>query len=251
MRLLLLSLVLLLSPSTVSAQDDLAVLLARAYVAEGGWNAADHAGIYWSIRNRSAERGVTFLVQLSAYARGLYSRTRRGEWIRGLDEDLHEPPGWPEAYRWDRFRRAWAETLTRSRTDLVIPPPNPCDGRPEHWGGMTISRDRDRAERAVREGRWRRLRCGDARNAFFEVRRRLRRAEGLARVDLPARPSDTLPGAQVGGGSRISARTSTASARSETATARRMTSRRRSSVDISLPGFRPAAFSTLSAVRRA
>jgi hypothetical protein len=165
------------TPLPVAADDDTPtrVLLARAYVGEAGWySRRDHQAIYWSIANRAAVRGVTFREQLLAYAKGI----DRG-YVAGLQEDgLGE--AWPEHYDREVYDPLWRRVLVFAAVDLVFEPENPCDGDPEHWGGMRIRRDRLRATRAVEEGRWEPLVCGGTRNRFYAVRGRRRAPEPLA-----------------------------------------------------------------------
>ena len=153
--------------------EAVALDLARVYLAEAGWSAPDHAGIYHALRRRQRGRGDETLSEtMRAYSRGLWrGRSARARWILALRPDGTEPAGWPARWSWPRNAPRWRQLLDRARAHLAQAPPVPClDGTPEHWGGLSLRADRVRAERAVRAGRWRRLTCPGARNAFFQAR---------------------------------------------------------------------------------
>lgn len=61
--------------------------------------------------------------------------------------------------QWAKLRALVAE-FDRGEVD------DPCPTA-RHWGGLAIDADRERAERAVREGRWRRADCGRTSNTFY------------------------------------------------------------------------------------
>lgn len=67
----------------------------------------------------------------------------------------------------ESWNRRWADLRAYAGRIADGEIADPCGGRAMHWGGLTIDADAERAERAVREGRWRRLDCGDTRNAFY------------------------------------------------------------------------------------
>jgi len=167
------------TPISVAADEaPTRLLLAQAYVGEAGWYARrDHEAIYWSIANRAAARGVTFRAQLLAYAKGISGRS----WVAGLQEDGNlGDESWPETYDRAVYGPLWRRALVFAATDLVFAPENPCNGDPEHWGGMRIRADRVRATRAVEDGRWEPLSCGGTRNDFYAVRGRRRPSAPLA-----------------------------------------------------------------------
>jgi hypothetical protein len=164
--------VLMLSCASTAQADATELRLAQLYCHEAGCTAAvDHAAIYHALNNRKRARGDETLLQtLRAYSGGLFNpRSTRTALISRLRLDGAMPLLWPEELSWDRYADGWKTALTRARRHRLHPPPNPCDGRPDHWGGLSIERDRVRAIRAVSTGRWKRLRCG-TRNTFFEVR---------------------------------------------------------------------------------
>lgn len=172
-----------MTPAIAEPETPTSVLLARAYVGEAGWHSRrDHAAIFHAVANRSAARGVAFRTQLLAYAKGINGRS----WVADLRGDGTLGEAWPEQhYPRERFEPLWRRVLVFAATDVVFEPENPCDGNPEHWGGMAITTDRLRAHRAVEDGRWAALDCGGTRNRFYAVRGRRSRPELLAVGPVP------------------------------------------------------------------
>ncbi len=155
--------------------DETAVWLARLYISESGWSSPDdRAAIFHSISERQRTlREPTLLGAMRRYSRPLFESERdRRRWVQALRVDGGAPGAWPSSLAWGDFADPWKRILDEARGHLASSPENPCDGWPEHWGGMGIAADRDRARRAVESGAWRPLECGEARNRFFEVRRR-------------------------------------------------------------------------------
>ena len=156
------------SSSGARADDDLALRLAQLFVSEAGFEGErDHAAIWWALHNRAEATDREFMEHMKLYSWPLWRpQNSRARWITSLRADGGEPkePGPP----WRaRLSDAWKEMLERARSYLVTAPANPCRGRQEHWGGR-VPVDRERASRALGQGRWRLLRCG-TRNQFFEV----------------------------------------------------------------------------------
>ena len=155
--------------SPAVADDDLALRLAQLFVSEAGFEGErDHAAIWWALHNRAEATDRGFMEHMKLYSWPLWRpQNSRARWITSLRADGGEPkePGPP----WRaRLSDAWKDMLERARDYLANPPTNPCrGGRQEHWGGR-IPVDRERAMRALDQGRWRLLRCG-TRNQFFEV----------------------------------------------------------------------------------
>jgi len=140
-----------------------AEILAQAYVAEAEGSAVDYAAIFHALSEGAERRGVSLTDQAVAYSSIFRARTSRSRWVLGLSSDLAEPDGWPRDVSWERYGRPmWSHALAIAETDLVFPPPNPCNGTPRHWGGMDIGADRSRASRAVLRGDWHPLTCGTA-----------------------------------------------------------------------------------------
>lgn len=112
--------------------------------------------------------GITYEQVLTAYCHGL--RSKRA-WIRGLAGELR-PTGWPASVSWRSHAARWRAVRETVRRFVRGKLPDPCERPTHHWGGMRIEADRLRAERAVREGRWRAVDCGTTGNVYFEVVRR-------------------------------------------------------------------------------
>lgn len=155
--------------------------LARAFVAEAGWTAErDHAAIAWTLKRRW-ERAVRrwptirFVDVVRAYCAGLGEWsprvTRRQRWVRGLSWGGDRPPGWPLKASWGEHAGYWRAALDRAAAWQLGMVADPCRGKSWHWAGMLIESDRERADKAVREGRWRRVDCGHTRNVFFGLGR--------------------------------------------------------------------------------
>lgn len=154
--------------------EEVGLWLARLYVSEAGFDGArDHAAIFHAVQNGAAQRGIPIWEQIQDYGRGLRAAGRRAVWVRNLRVDTEAPEGWGApgsgsvGLDWALFHRKFERVLVRARTDLIFAPMNPCDGIPRHWGGMRIAVDRERAAKAVREGRWKPLHCGPTQNGFF------------------------------------------------------------------------------------
>lgn len=148
---------------------DVHLLLGRCVVGEAGWRSqVDHDAIPWVLarrwrtRDRNTVGEWTFAAQVRDYCKAANPRGLGRQWVRRLPSSTSEewPHGaGPNERRWwrilDRLRR-WARGHVH----------DPC--KASHWGGMEVATDRRRAERAVSEGRWRRVQCaGNPLNAFF------------------------------------------------------------------------------------
>lgn len=144
------------------------VWLARAMVAEAGWEAkSDHVAIAYVLSRRwkrAKERWPTlrFVDVIRNYCAGLgsfrRSLTPRQRWLRALGFEVEAAPdGWPRGASWRRHERLWRGALKRSlkwsRGELR----DPCRGRAWHWGGTIDSP----------HGRMVAVDCGETRNTFY------------------------------------------------------------------------------------
>jgi hypothetical protein len=133
--------------------------LARACWVEASFSLPDCGAIRGAIARRAARAGWTFARMLHAYS-ALDAKSERAAFARQLPDG--DEPSWEgvDNARWEELR-----TLA----DRVEDPCAPA----VHWGGLTLPTDHERALRAVRAGKWERVRCSaPTRNSFFrEIRR--------------------------------------------------------------------------------
>lgn len=163
---------------TVAENHDVALWYARYAVHESA-NRADELPLWEVLKWRAF--GPLFedclgdlMCSLHKYAGGRLQRPTndRTRAILRLDRSGSFPGeafvslrGWNE-----RYREQWLETVERADTwyggegEEVN-----CRYRPHHWGSRRLFVDRQRADRALREGRWRRAECEGTSNGYFCV----------------------------------------------------------------------------------
>ncbi len=151
----------------VGPGNDLGLALGMLYVKEADWEGwADYPALYWAIHHRAEARDLTPIQHLRAYSSSIWvPRLPRQIRIAQLRRDVRAS-----------IDTRWWPVLELADGHIEDPPPNPCDGMVEHWGGPGIPIDRERADEAVRLGRWRELDCGDTHNEYYAVLRRARTA---------------------------------------------------------------------------
>jgi hypothetical protein len=182
MRRLLTTGVVVFMTSTVSAQNaplpetewtpQTQLWLARAMVAEAGWNAkADYVAIAYVLARRwhqMTERwpSLRFIDVIKSYCLSLgdYRRkpTERQRWIRSLSWDDSTPESWPNNASWIAHLPFWRRALAVSEKWVKGELSDPCRGRAWHWGG-TIDAPR---------GRMIAVDCGKTRNTFYALKPR-------------------------------------------------------------------------------
>lgn len=147
--------------------DDVALLLARAVVAEADWSTRDHAAIAWVLKRRWEARVKrdpewTFLDQVKKYCAAMRrkARTKRHVWIHALSPDGAEPRGWFTDVSWDKYRPAWEGVLEFTHRWARGEVSDPCRHRAIHWGGTM-----DRPSKLLR-----RVNCGKTDNIFYALR---------------------------------------------------------------------------------
>ncbi len=128
-----------------------ALVLARACWGEEGFNVAGCAAVVYVLRARARRVGVDVATMAQRYSSALRGGSARQLLAQRLPAG--DEPSWPAEWnrRWARVREVAAGALAGHIA-------NPCP-RAAHFGGMTLGPDHNRATRAVREGRWRRVRC--------------------------------------------------------------------------------------------
>jgi hypothetical protein len=144
--------------------------LARAILAEAGWNAkADYVAISYVLARRwrqMLERwpSMRFIDVIKSYCLGLgdYRRqpTERQRWIRSLSWDGSTPENWPHKISWDKHLPFWRKALAVTEKWVKGELSDPCRGRAWHWGG-TIDNP---------HGRMVTVDCGAKRNTFYGLR---------------------------------------------------------------------------------
>jgi hypothetical protein len=149
------------SPARVPAADgegaiartEPATLLAQACWLEATYRHDDCAAIVHVIKRRAARAGVSVAAMAVRYS-ALDSGTERAAQALRLPAglDAAELPKW----------HALTSVVEGALSGRVK---SPC-GRADHWGARNLPRDRDRARKAIDEGRWRLLGCTTA-NAFY------------------------------------------------------------------------------------
>lgn len=150
------------------------VWLARAMVAEAGWKSTrDHVAIAYVLARRlKAKRkrfpNVRFVHIIRGYCAGLEAGrsewTPRQRWLHGLNLRSVKPDGWPERYPpWKQYRKRWRQVLKRVDDWRRGRLGDPCRGQAWHWG----------CELDVPGERMFPVDCGDTRNTFYGLTRRL------------------------------------------------------------------------------
>jgi hypothetical protein len=131
------------------------------------------------VRRRADRAGVSPGAMAQRYGRTAFDRDReRRRWVPHLLPLDVEPEGWAATtvpWSWkDRPERPsparrWTEIYALVGRALADEERHRCDRAPDHWGSPRITADRLRSQRAILEGRWREVNCGDTRNTFFRV----------------------------------------------------------------------------------
>ena len=149
------------SPAYADGYTEHEVLLARLAVNEGSFRDSDVAAIAYARARYSPDE------LRAAHHRALATgRTDSRRWIEGLDASLRRPNGWPEhLVPWEtRGRAGWERTLATVHRVVALRY-EPCDSRPQVWGGRAI--DRRHLDRRLAQG-FREVRCdGATANAFL------------------------------------------------------------------------------------
>ncbi len=156
--------------------------LARAAVAEAGWNETgtfkDHKAIPWVLVRRwqSALRkypNLRFVDKVRNYCSALGENdtfTRRQQWVRNLPPmgDDTQPEAWPSMYSWQKHLKYWRavqQTILSWGEGKVR---DPSGGRAWHWGSPSPELpDVYRAQGAINDNRWVLLNIGETQNSFY------------------------------------------------------------------------------------
>lgn len=181
----------LLLTSSVQAQpplpadqwdDEAKLWLARAVVAEAGWNETgtylDHKAIPWVLARRwgSVQRkfpGMRFVDMVRTYCSALGENdtfTRRQQWVRNLPAvgDDTQPEAWPRMYSWNRHLKYWRNVQQTVLSWGAGQVRDPSGGRAWHWGSPSPELpDLYRAQGAINDRRWVLLNIGSTQNSFY------------------------------------------------------------------------------------
>jgi len=142
-RLLLIALCIWLLALPVRAEDDSALWMARAFVAESDWlNVNDQIAVgYTLIRQwERIGRRIPLIVLIRRYCSGLGEHAKptiRMRWILELNEIGDVPPRFPKNERWSATRKYWMQILNRARLVLAWQLPDPCHGESFHWASKS------------------------------------------------------------------------------------------------------------------
>jgi hypothetical protein len=158
----------LMSTCEGRAQDTTATTLARLAIGESDWHARDQAAALHVVKRRAERAGVSLEQMATAYSAVFSGKgSPRKAWVLAIEADCKQPSGWPQRLRWARYAQRCRDTFARVERFLRGELPDPCP-RAEHFGSRVLRADVERAERAVREGRWTPARCrGETVNAYF------------------------------------------------------------------------------------
>jgi hypothetical protein len=161
--------------------------LARAMVAEAGWNAKlDYIAIAYVLARRwrtMTEQwpSLRYVDVIKRYCAGLGDFRRqhsaRQRWVRALSWDDAQPSQWPKDASWAQSLPLWRTALAISEKWGKGELKDPCRGRAWHWGGLIDSP----------RGRMVPVDCGQTRNTFYGISWK---AEASADKEQPAAPDE-------------------------------------------------------------
>lgn len=156
------------APMPLPTDDETRNRLAIAWVAEANWNAPrDYAAtghvLAWRWRNLPALQEMEFGEVITSYVAVFRKsrRTRRMQWVLGLNAGGEMPLAWDMRLSWAAHRPLWGRVLRFASAFLRGRVPDPCGGRARHWGGPGID---------TPSNRLRPIDCGDTHNVFYAYR---------------------------------------------------------------------------------
>lgn len=146
-----------LSPCPARSTTPDALALAQMCWLEASYNKADCTAIGYVLKRKAARQGRSFFELTRSYG-AIRSGSERA--VLALHLPDGNEPSWNAA-----FNRRWAELRVHARAVVEGRVRRPCIA--DHWGSpSTLLPDPDRITKAVSEGRWRVVRCGDTANIF-------------------------------------------------------------------------------------
>lgn len=128
------------------------LMLAQAMVLEADMDAeTDHAALGYALKRRAEKRGIPIEQEIREYVAGFKAKPNaRIRWILALTLTDAQPRGYPSNVRWRPD--AWMRVIDRAIGVLEGTLGDPCGAT--QYGGKKLKRDRERAARAVKAGRW-------------------------------------------------------------------------------------------------
>jgi hypothetical protein len=148
--------------------DEVKVWVARAMVAEAGWDEIeDQVAIAyvllrrWRLARKQFPR-YSMVTVIKKYCAGFrdVAFTKRQKWVKNLTLDAKRPKGWPNDISWRDYQEEWTEVLDLAETWRRGGLEDPCNGRAMYWGGPM-----DRPSKRMIK-----MDCGETKNRFYTVK---------------------------------------------------------------------------------
>ena len=120
------------------SNDVTTLLLAKSFVAEGGWRSPfDHAGLAHTLKRRSDRLGIPFNTMIRNYVALFDRRTKKTndvKWKLELNLKGTRPQHWPKTVSWTKHKPLWFDIIARAKAFQLGALADPCPGS-WHWGG--------------------------------------------------------------------------------------------------------------------
>jgi hypothetical protein len=159
--------------------------LARICASEADIQITDDCAAIHQVLVRGARtRHIDFVTYAVMYADSVFDGSGSRPWLMELDEEGSRPSRWPRMTHrrvgghievrpntsWEgTYRARWLRLLGHARRIVAGHVRSACVLPPDHWGSPTLYSDRHRADRAMAQGVWVQIACGDTRNSFYRI----------------------------------------------------------------------------------